>query len=195
MYRTVLFLIMLMCLGRAAEGTLVGSPHDFSALGGSPCGYCHTIHNGLGGTGLLTPTFGPFPAITKIYTSVTRKIPISIAQVSASDARICLACHDSMNVANLAQTNASFAYVMQKLDGNPGAYIEVDLSNDHPVGFVYDKNKDRELKTPQTTRPIFGPSRDQMWCSTCHNVHDNSNGKFLVMSNDGSALCFDCHIK
>ena len=192
-----LLIAVLVCPGRTAEAGLVGSPHDFSALGGAPCGYCHTVHHGLGGTGLLTPNFGAFPAITQVYTSVTRSISIDMNTVSTSDARICLACHDSVNVDTLAKTNADFAVVKQRLDARPtqGAYINVDLSNDHPVGFRYDTTKDEELKKPKIARAVFGPTRDQMWCSTCHNVHDNTNGFFLVAKNDGSALCFDCHIK
>jgi len=35
----------------------------------------------------------------------------------------------------------------------------------------------------------------KMQCSSCHDAHDNTNGKFLVMSNTASALCIVCHTK
>jgi len=35
----------------------------------------------------------------------------------------------------------------------------------------------------------------QLQCTSCHNAHDDSNGKFLVMSNTASALCRTCHVK
>ena len=197
MLRAIMVACMVVLLVQVAQAGLVGSLHDFSALGGAPCGYCHSVHNSLGGTGLLTPEFGTFPAITNVYSSVTRNIPINVNVVNTTDARICLACHDVTNVTTKAETQPDFAGIKSRLDARPGqtAYVNVDLSNDHPVGFVYDATKDIELKVPQKTHVTFGPERNQMWCSTCHNVHNNQYGFFLVMNNDGSALCFDCHRK
>ncbi len=34
-----------------------------------------------------------------------------------------------------------------------------------------------------------------MQCRTCHDPHDNINGKFLVVANTASALCQTCHVK
>jgi predicted CXXCH cytochrome family protein len=34
-----------------------------------------------------------------------------------------------------------------------------------------------------------------MWCSSCHDVHNNANAPFLNVANDGSALCLTCHVK
>lgn len=39
------------------------------------------------------------------------------------------------------------------------------------------------------TSKAFG----QLACVRCHNQHDNSNGKFLRMSNTNDAMCMDCH--
>ena len=198
MIRIALFVLVLGLLVPGAEAGLVGSKHDFSSLGGSPCGYCHSVHNSLGGTGLLNSDFGTFPSITKVYTSATRKLPSSYSIVNKSDARICLACHDLTNVVGLAATKQEFVNVKQVLDArnDPGIYINVDLSNDHPVGLVFDVTRNpKALKTPSKAHPTFGPQRNEMWCSSCHNVHDNTFGAFLVASNDGSALCLDCHIK
>jgi predicted CXXCH cytochrome family protein len=35
----------------------------------------------------------------------------------------------------------------------------------------------------------------QLQCTSCHDAHDDSNGKFLVMPNQASALCQTCHTK
>lgn len=40
---------------------------------------------------------------------------------------------------------------------------------------------------------ITSRTYNQMACTRCHNQHDNSNGKFLRMSNAADALCMDCH--
>ena len=77
-----------------------------------------------------------------------------------------------------------------------------DLSDDHPISFTYDAalaTADGELATPSGgtvgTLPLFGASSDQMECATCHDVHDDTNGNFLLMDNTASALCLTCHNK
>lgn len=145
----------------------------------------------------MNSNFGNFPMVTNVYSSPTMNHKIDLNVVNRSDAPLCLACHDSASVAAKAPTNPDFAEIKNRLDARTpqNAYINVDLSNDHPVGFVYNPALDPNLKTPTTAQTGFGPTINQMWCSTCHNVHNNANGKFLVMTNANSALCLDCHIK
>jgi len=79
-----------------------------------------------------------------------------------------------------------------------------NLQNDHPIGFLYNDASDTGLK------PISGMSaalqrrmaltNNRMECSTCHDPHITNDGTdkknmFLVVRNDGSALCFQCHNK
>lgn len=178
--------------GAANADSIVSSKHDFTALGTSPCGVCHTVHSGLGGRGLMNPGFGAFPLITKVYSSSTKIYNADIATLNKSDAPLCLACHDQTTV----NSNGNLTVVQQKFTtrADPGVYINTDLSNDHPVGFDFDPTlSPTKIKAPVTAHVTFGPSRKQMWCSTCHNVHNNQFGNFLVMSNSGSALCLDCH--
>ncbi len=40
---------------------------------------------------------------------------------------------------------------------------------------------------------VTNRSSSQLNCSICHNQHDNTNGKFLRISNTNDALCMDCH--
>ena len=77
------------------------------------------------------------------------------------------------------------------------ANLGTDLTNDHPVNFTFDAAliaADGELQAP-TNAVLFGPSADQPQCGSCHDAHDNTNAPFLVMTNAGSALCLDCHVK
>jgi hypothetical protein len=85
-----------------------------------------------------------------------------------------------------------------------------DLSNDHPVSINY-PTTDAGLATPTSgyvgnpaVRLFPSPSdlsnRISLECSTCHDVHNeghinNGDYPFLVMSNDGSLLCRQCHLK
>jgi hypothetical protein len=85
-----------------------------------------------------------------------------------------------------------------------------DLANDHPISFDYNTtlvSKDTGLVTPSagyvgsTAVKLFpNPSGDpvSLECSTCHDVHEWVDGywrPFLVMSNQNSALCLNCHRK
>ena len=68
-----------------------------------------------------------------------------------------------------------------------------DLSDDHPVSFVYDADlvqKKLELTLPSLLPPqIRLDGSGQVQCTACHDPHDDTFGKFLVMSNKCSYLC------
>lgn len=75
-----------------------------------------------------------------------------------------------------------------------------DLTNDHPVGFSYTAAQGQSagrLNAIGTLDPairFFGASNN-LECSSCHNPHSAFWKPFLVMNNDGSALCLSCHNK
>jgi predicted CXXCH cytochrome family protein len=73
------------------------------------------------------------------------------------------------------------------------SYLGTDISNDHPVAFsYYDIPPNPELA--DTLPPILHTyGGGNVHCTTCHDPHDNSFGKFLVMNNAYSALCITCH--
>jgi predicted CXXCH cytochrome family protein len=77
--------------------------------------------------------------------------------------------------------------------------LGTDLSDDHPISFAYTPTLAAtrgELANPAAlTGKVKLDAGGQLQCSSCHDAHDNSNGKFLVMSNQGSALCLTCHMK
>lgn len=82
----------------------------------------------------------------------------------------------------------------------PGATVPTSscLTDDHPVGIVYDPARDPQLvpappdgKFPNGVRLVDG----RVECVSCHNPHDPANRPFLVTSDEGSALCYTCHNK
>jgi predicted CXXCH cytochrome family protein len=102
---------------------------------------------------------------------------------------------------------------------NPANVIGLDFTNMHPVGVAYPgyggatTSFNAASPTPGSY-PAGGYSLgggagivnleygktsstqfDTVGCSTCHNPHDNTYVPFLVMSNQGSALCLQCHIR
>jgi predicted CXXCH cytochrome family protein len=78
--------------------------------------------------------------------------------------------------------------------------LGTDLSDDHPVSFAYTAAlaaaRGGELVSPATlTGRIKLDASGQMQCTACHDPHDDTNGKFLVVPNQASALCQACHVK
>ena len=148
------------------------------------CRACHGgAHNWLPGAG----GFGRVPQlVSQVYCRATMEHTPDLTYINTmpSDAPLCLSCHDG---------TLTYAY-LSALDGT-STDLGNDLSDDHPVGFHFDAALDLEIENPTTARVNFGASNDGMWCSSCHNVHDNTYPPFLVMSNSGSALCRDCHMK
>lgn len=198
--RAAASLALFVLPATATASSLVGSRHDFSYIGGEPCAYCHSVHHAAGGVG--RPAYmGPLPDITAVYNSSTLDHQLTTVAANQSDAPLCLTCHDGAFVSdNMSDTNPGKAEILAKLAANRLLNVgddNLDLSNDHPVGFVYNLTLDDDIKLPTNPRVnvTFGLDRNEMWCSTCHNVHNDQYRPFLAMSNSSSALCFECHIK
>jgi predicted CXXCH cytochrome family protein len=77
--------------------------------------------------------------------------------------------------------------------------LGTDLSDDHPISFSYTASLAAargELADPATlTGKVKLDAGGQLQCTSCHDAHDDSNGKFLVVPNQGAALCLTCHMK
>jgi predicted CXXCH cytochrome family protein len=90
--------------------------------------------------------------------------------------------------------------------------LGTDLSATHPVSVVYGNItgsdtsswKAATAPTGSSTTWKVGSLRLEnngsgsgtfVGCSTCHTPHSTTYGKFLRMSNTGSALCLTCHVK
>lgn len=80
----------------------------------------------------------------------------------------------------------------------PGsANLGTDLSDDHPISFVYSSDlsgKDPQIRPPDSLpKELTLDKYDELQCTTCHDVHDDTHGNFLVVSNLKSNLCLQCH--
>jgi predicted CXXCH cytochrome family protein len=75
--------------------------------------------------------------------------------------------------------------------------LGTDLSDDHPISFRFDAtlaSEDPKIKAPtQLPQAVKLDANQEMQCTTCHDAHNNTFGKFLVMDNTNSQLCFSCH--
>ncbi len=187
----------------SADESIVHSKHDLSARGPGPiravheneiCIFCHTPHN-------ASPQ-------TPLWNRANPRTHYRIYESSTTDARIdqpsgpskmCLACHDgSMALGTILSQPATHPIVMTARTIPPGmADLTNDLSDDHPIGFRYDRalsNIDRQLRAPEvvTQDLLLGP-HGELHCTTCHDPHNNELGDFLRMSDRMSAMCVACH--
>lgn len=137
-----------------------------------------------------------------------------------SRTRICLSCHDGTialgSVVNMPNVIPSLYTEIQMFgsstiqQSSPG-YIGIDLRDDHPVAIPHDNAKDPELSPvitadapnvnlyelngTQVRKTRTGGAGSYVECTSCHNPHDNVNGKFLVDPNTNSKICTSCHNK
>lgn len=198
MKKILVLLAVMVLVSSSAFAAITGSAHDLSSNNttGSDevCVFCHTPHGGGTDAPLWNRTS---VAPTAVYTSGSFN---ATASTTAGDAKLCLSCHSGTAVSSalVNPSNAAGANPGSGLTIGASTDIGTDLANDHPVGFDYSASDadDAEVKAIDDAgvAALLFPG-GEMWCSSCHDVHDNTDVPFLVMSNSGSALCLTCHIK
>jgi len=186
-----------------ADESIVNSKHDLSVRGPGPvravqeneiCIFCHTPHNAAP----QTPLWNRENPRThyRIYESSTTDARID---QPSGPSKMCLSCHDgSMALGNVLSRSASEPFVMTARTIPPGtADLTNDLSDDHPIGFHYDRalsNADRQLRAVEVvTQDLPLGVHGEVHCTTCHDPHNNELGDFLRVSDQMSAICVACH--
>ena len=171
------------------------------------CGFCHTPH--------VPKQYAPtqlwnHELSTAAYTLYSSDYLTSLSYASPSQpnprSKLCLSCHDGTvalgAVYNLGgvQRTISMQNNVTTMPAEASGNIGTSLKNDHPVGFIFDNTKDPELiarSWPWKTQVKLDPdaANGTIECITCHEPHDNVNGKFLRVDNTNAALCTFCHTK
>lgn len=205
--------VAVLVPGAAIAQTVVGTPHDLTTfLVGSEdvCVFCHTPHGGSTDGPLWNHTQSTHSGSYGFYSSNTMNATAGTFDANdPNPSANCMTCHDgTVGVGNLYnEPNGATANNLENVTmgsaplTNANANLGVTLSNDHPINFVYQNsidNGDNELNAfsaVSAVLPFFGPSNDQLHCATCHDPHDNTNGQFLIVNNDNSNLCTQCHTK
>jgi len=183
-----------------APADMVNTKHNLAVSGPGPiraatetriCIFCHTPHNATP----LSPIWNKQlePRSYAVYTSPTlRAGPL---QQPTGPTKLCLSCHDG-TIGMGAVVNPSGGITMAGGDLLPPGSLSnfgVDLSGHHPVSFSYFSSlPNDELVSSLPTDLTFGGT-DQVHCSTCHDPHNDTYGKFLLKDNRYSALCTTCH--
>lgn len=202
----IITLVLVLATTGAAWAGVASTTHNLSVSGPGSlkattetqiCIFCHAPHSAAPNTPLWNRAN---PGSTYVpYTSSTTK---AITGQPTRGSLLCLSCHDG-TIALGQVLNRGTPITMQAgattIPVGSASRLGTDLSGDHPISFAYTSSlaaSRGELVDPSTlTGAVRLDSTGQMQCSSCHDAHDNTNGKFLVMRNDASALCQTCHVK
>ncbi len=201
LFRFILFVGLIPNI--VMSQTLMQSKHNLSVSGRSTvrasteseiCIFCHTPHGSGGPMAPLWNREDPGVVYTLYNSSTVDAIP---GQPDGS-AILCLSCHDG----TIALGNVKNRKMDITFDGGvtvmPAGHsnLSTDLSDDHPISFVYDPAlaaKDGQLKDPSTIIKPVTLENGKVQCISCHNPHSELFDKFLVATNQFSDLCLRCH--
>lgn len=175
----------------------VSGPGTIKAVGENEvCIFCHAPHNARTGGGPLWNKNDPAAPYT-LYSSST--LNAAVGQPDGTSI-MCLSCHDgtiALGSVVSSPSVISFGGITTLPAGSTN--LGTNLSDDHPVSFLYNAAlvaANGQLRQPASiTQPVSLDRNNKMQCTSCHDAHDNTYSKFLVASNQGSALCFSCHDK
>lgn len=195
----------ILCASPVLAG-IVTTKHNLSASGPGTvkaagetqiCIFCHAPHN-------FSPSAPLWNRKTQgsSYTPYTSSTAKAVAGQPTRGSLLCLSCHDGTialgDVLNRTTPIAMAAGSTTMPAGSPSR-LGTDLSGDHPISIAYTATLAAtrgELVNPSAlTGAVRLDSTGQLQCSSCHDAHEDPYGKFLVMSNQASALCQVCHLK
>jgi len=190
-----------MLRAAAAHGTgVTETVHNLSAAGAGAvrardvsevCVFCHTPHR-AGAVALWNRDLRP--TTYKLYESSTLKAKV---KQPTGASRLCLSCHDGTTaLGNVRVSPRGGRLQLGPLTGR--AALGTDLSDDHPISFVFDQALalgQGQLVDPEAlAREIPLDRAGQVQCTTCHDAHENPYRKFLRIDDRRAALCRGCHV-
>ncbi len=202
-------IVITVCMVLSDQGVaqnnatdVASTKHNLSATGPGPvrvegstgaCRFCHTPHS----SNPIAPLWNRDDPGTYYQTYHSSTLVADVGQPTGSS-RLCLSCHDGTIA--LTQTynprNAPGGGTVYITASDQG-FIGTDLSDDHPISFVYDSGvalTKGELRDPASLPPELPlDHQNHVQCTTCHEPHDDSFGDFLRMDNTESRLCLSCH--
>lgn len=159
------------------------------------CIFCHTPHNAKPNSPLWNRSQSG-QSYTPYSSSTAQASPGQPTGASI----LCLSCHDgtiALGKVLSRQTDISMQGGVTVMPSGTGR-LGTDLSDDHPISFNYSSalQGNGELVNPGAlTGAVKLDANGEVQCTSCHNAHDNTYGKFLVLSNIGGQLCETCHTK
>jgi len=172
----------------------VSGPGSVKAVSESEiCIFCHTPHNSNPRPPLWNRNDPGFNYI--LYNSSTAQgLPGQPTGASV----LCLSCHDgTIALGNVLSRSSPISFSGGVTTMPPGkSNLGTDLSDDHPISFVYNSAlaaADGQLADPATLSGPVKLENGELQCIACHDPHRNIFNDFLVVSHRYSNLCLICH--
>lgn len=180
----------LLC-GLAWAG-LEGSSHDFSGADwtdGDLCIACHVPHREEDPT--EAPLWDPEADLSQRFTEYGRREGVDPGAGSLA----CIVCHDG-TVARDTSLGALKPHERYENKDHPSLFAVMHQNSNHPVGVAYPM-WDRYFNPASLVMSRGVPLPDgQVECTSCHDPHGTDDfAHMLVVSNQRSALCLNCHKK
>lgn len=185
-------------------GSITTTKHNLSVTGPGTiksttepeiCIFCHTPHNARSDIPYL---WNRSDTTQNYITYESSTLHATVGQPTGAS-KLCLSCHDgtiALGALVSRQEEIPFAGGIRFMPEGQ-TKLGTDLSDDHPVSFVYDSAlaiANGELLDPSVLPPaVMLDNNNQLQCTACHDPHSDTYGQFLVMQNIYSGLCTACH--
>ncbi|MDH5426342.1 MAG: hypothetical protein OEY29_15245, partial [Gammaproteobacteria bacterium] len=193
----VIVIMILSSFWTLAYAGVLTTKHNLSSSGPGSikasseqqvCIFCHTPHSSV-----------PASPLWNRSTPGSNYTPYSSSSIVASPGQptgaslLCLSCHDgTIAIGEILSQPDPISMSGSSTVPQGASRLGTDLSDDHPISFVFNNNlanQRGELINPSNLTGLVKLDKSgQMQCTSCHDPHDDSNGKFLVMANVASAL-------
>lgn len=196
--------LFALALSEAVAG-VAATKHNLSVSGAGAvravseqevCIFCHIPHSDAPGVSLWSRNV---PGGVGYYTPYTSSTAVSLPGQPNGASVLCLSCHDGTIALGDVISEETPISLLGGVTGMPlgPSLLGTDLSDDHPVSLFYSSGlalRRGDLVDPGT---LIGTVKldfeGRMQCTSCHDPHDDRNGKFLTVDNRGGALCTTCH--
>lgn len=194
----------LIWTGAASQAQIAETKHNLSVTGpgavksgveGEICVFCHAPHKARRDIPYL---WNRADSAANYTTYQSSTLFATVGQPTGAS-KLCLSCHDgTIALGALLSRPAEVPFPEGKrfIPGGP-AKLGTDISDDHPISFVYDDALAAgrgELVLPSAlTGAVKMDASGQLQCTACHDPHDDRFGRFLVDPNQFSSLCLTCH--
>ncbi len=177
-----------------AKSKIAGTPHNLSTaktemINGevltdySLCRSCHVPNKATA----VEPLWYREGSIARFELNKKLSAPDSHIHPLDPGSRNCLSCHDG----SMART---FPHRGDPKDAQVNLTApEVPAPANYNMHLFNFPASGAEISRPSESSALILTSENEVGCITCHDPHNNEQGNFLRVSDEGSTICLECH--